>query len=105
MEECCRWLNFLDGLLTAHALSTGKYVEINVIMRVAWGMSPLAYGTLKFWLLWAGMRLLGAASMNRPDLHKVRIKIMGVTTSMFVAVVAWHLWVLSFSVDRVHPGW
>jgi hypothetical protein len=87
-------LNFLDGILTTHALTGGRFTELNLLMRGAWAVSPLVYGTLKFWLFWFGLKCLEHATITR-DAHKVRERVLQGTFAVFLLVFLWHLFVLS----------
>ena len=89
LELICWWLNSLDGLLTTCALVRRRSVELNVIMRVSWKVSPLLYISLKFWLFWIGLRLLDSATHPR-DLQ-VRERILLGTITVFLVVLLWHL--------------
>ena len=93
LEDMCLWLNFLDGLLTAHALTSGHYTELNVMMRTAWSVSPLLYGTLKFWLFWLGLKMMERSALKRNN-HKVRERVLIVVFGLFLLVLMWHLRVL-----------
>lgn len=94
LEDWCLWLNFLDGLMTTHALAGGRYVELNVLMERAWRVSPLLYGTLKFWLFWLGLKLLERAAIKRGSQH-VRERVLHGIFAVFLLVIVWHLRVLS----------
>jgi hypothetical protein len=92
LEEWCKWLNFLDGILTTRALTTGRASEFNVFMRAAWEASPLLYGTLKFWLFWFGLKCL-----ERSSHHTLRMRLIRGIFFVFLCVFLWHLCVLQFS--------
>jgi hypothetical protein len=94
LEDWCKWLNFLDGLLTAHALTGGESVELNILMRKAWDVSPLVYGTLKFWLFWFGLKALERSVPTGSHLRESVLRGIFVT---FLLVDLWHLFVLSIS--------
>jgi len=96
LEEWCHWLNFLDGILTAHALTGGRFTELNLMMRGAWDLSPLVYGTLKFWLFWFGLKCLKRAAVST-GAHKVRERVLQGIFAVFLMVFLWHLFVLSIS--------
>jgi len=97
LEEWCLWLNFLDGLLTAHALAGGNQIEeINLLMRGAWAVSPVLYGTLKFWLFWFGLKMLERAAEKR-GAHQVRVRVLRGVFVVFSLVVMWHLRVTALS--------
>lgn len=87
LEEWCKWLNFLDAILTAHALTEGRHTEWNFFMRLLWNTTPLAYGTAKFWLFWFGLKCLERAAEHRVQL------LQGVFV-VFLLVFLWHLFVL-----------
>ena len=94
LEDWCHWLNFLDGILTAHALTGGRFVEFNLLMRGAWKASPLVYGTLKFWLFWFGLKCLEKASLDHGT-QRVRETVLQGVFLVFLLVFLWHLFVLS----------
>lgn len=94
LEEWCQWLNFLDGILTAHALTGGRFTEFNLLMRGAWDISPLAYGTLKFWLFWFGLKCLEKDSLTQGT-GLFREKALQGLFIVFLLVFLWHLVVLS----------
>lgn len=95
LEEWCQWLNFLDGILTAHALTGGRFTELNGLMSRAWNISPLAYGTLKFWLFWFGLKCLERTALVREGTQAVRETILKGVFLVFLLVFLWHLFVLS----------
>lgn len=96
LEEWCHWLNFLDGILTSHALTGGRFTELNGLMSRAWGVSPLVYGTLKFWLFWFGLKCLERASVGH-GANGVRVRVLQGIFAVFLLVFLWHLFVLSLS--------
>ena len=91
LEGLCEGLNFVDGTLTAHALSQGTSTELNWFMRASWGVSPLLFATLKWGLFWVGLMLLERASPT----NRVRC-LYGVGT-LFFLLLCWHGWVLNIS--------
>lgn len=93
LESWCLWLNFLDGMMTAHALTGGRHLELNILMRFAWQVSPFLYGTLKFWLFWLGLKLLERTAHKR-DAHQERIRILWGVFLVLSFVFLWHLWVV-----------
>lgn len=95
LEEWCQWLNFLDGILTAHALTGGRSTELNFLMRKAWDASPLIYGTLKFWLFWFGLKCLERVAVLGKGPQNVRETILKGIFMVFLTVFLWHLFVLS----------
>lgn len=96
LEEWCQWLNFLDGILTSHALTGGRFTELNGLMSRAWGVSPLLYGTMKFWLFWFGLKCLERASVSK-GAQRVRERVLQGIFLVFLLVFLWHLFVLSLS--------
>lgn len=96
LEEWCQWLNFLDGILTAHALTGGRFTELNWLMRRAWEVSPLVYGTLKFWLFWFGLKFLERTALTSKAVLNVREMVLKGVFLMLLLVFLWHLFVLSF---------
>lgn len=94
LEDICNWLNFVDGILTAHALTQGSSTELNWFMRSAWEVSPLAYATLKWWLFWVGLRLLEGSVL---DGSKARGRILRGMLVLFSMVLVWHVIILRIS--------
>lgn len=94
LEEWCQWLNFLDGILTAHALTGGRFTELNLMMRKAWEVSPLLYGTMKFWLFWFGLKCLEHAGISEGD-QTVRERVLQGIFLVFLLVFFWHMFALS----------
>lgn len=94
LEEWCQWLNFLDGILTAHALTGGRFTELNLPMRGAWRVSPLFYGTLKFWLFWFGLKCLEHAAISK-GAQTVRERVLQGIFLVFLLVFLWHMIALS----------
>ena len=92
LEDWCRWLNFLDGILTAHALTDGRNAEFNPLMSGAWEVSPLLYGSLKFWIFWIGLKSLERASRRGSGL---RLRALRAVFWVFALVVSWHVCVLA----------
>ena len=89
-------MNFLDGILTAHALTGGRFTELNGLMSRAWEVSPLLYGTMKFWLFWFGLKCLERASVSK-GAQRVRERVLQGIFLVFLLVFLWHLFVLSLS--------
>lgn len=95
MEEWCQGLNFLDGILTAHALTGGRFTELNLMMRKAWEVSPLFYGTMKFWMFWFGLKFLERTAPVGQNGGTVRETVLRGIFLVFLMVFLWHLFVLS----------
>jgi hypothetical protein len=92
LECVCEWLNFLDAMMTVHALTRGKFVEMNLLMREAWGVSPLVYACLKFWLFLAGLYALRQADLKPKD-HEMALTIVG---GVLVGIFLWHMTIRIF---------
>lgn len=91
LEEWCKWLNFIDAILTSRALTGGRHTELNLLMRSLWNVSPLLYGTAKFWLFWFGLKCLERATLH----HRTREGLLHGLFVVFLSVFLWHLYVLS----------
>jgi len=98
LQDLCKWLNYIDGILTAHALTQGSSTELNLFMRKAWESSPLVYAMLKWWLFWLGLNLL-ERSIIRPtivDGINTRRNLLRVILGAFSMVLVWHVIILRF---------
>lgn len=91
LEEWCKWLNFLDAILTSRALTGGRHTEFNLFMRLLWDISPLLFGTAKFWLFWLGLKCLERTVL----LHRFREMVLQGVFVVFLLVFLWHLYVIS----------
>lgn len=98
LQDLCKWLNYIDGILTAHALTQGSSTELNLFMRKAWETSPLVYASLKWWLFWLGLNLLERSFIdggNMDGVHTRRNLLRGVL-GVFTLVLVWHVMILRF---------
>lgn len=98
LQDVCKWLNYIDGILTAHALTQGSSTELNLFMRKAWESSPLVYAVLKWWLFWLGLNLL-ERSIIKPstvDGAHTRRNLLRIIFGAFSMVLVWHVIILRF---------
>lgn len=99
LQDLCMWLNYTDGVLTAHTLTRGSSTEVNWFMRAAWGVSPVVYASLKWWLFWVGLNLLERSFLvGSPagDIHTRRTLLRGVLVT-FSLILVWHVTILRLS--------
>lgn len=97
VEDVCKWLNYMDGILTAHALTQGSAVELNFFMRKAWETSPLVYAMVKWWLFWLGLNLLEKSILtSATDEGHTRGKLLKFVLGVFSMVLVWHVIILRF---------
>ncbi len=92
LEDCCQWLNVVDGILTAQALTKSPHVlEINLFMSRLWTASPALYGVAKFWIFWLGLRILHRSTCKEPA--KVRRHILLAIGVTFMTINIWHAYI------------
>ena len=98
LQDMCKWLNYIDGILTAHALTEGSSTELNIFMRKAWEASPLVYATLKWWLFWVGLKLLerSVLDLELVDGKNTRRNLLRIIFGVFSMVLVWHVIILRF---------
>lgn len=98
LQDLCKWLNYVDGILTAHALTQGTSFELNLFMRKAWEVSPLVYASLKWWLFWVGLNLLEKSVINDEvtDGVNTRRNLLRGVLGAFSLVLVWHVIILRF---------
>lgn len=98
LQDLCKWLNYIDGILTAHALTEGSATELNLFMRKAWETSPLVYAALKWWLFWVGLNLLEKSILDgkHTDGINTRRNLLRVILGAFSMVLVWHVIILRF---------
>lgn len=96
LQDLCKWLNYMDGVLTAYNLTSGVYTEWNPIMRKAWETSPVVYATMKWWMFWLGLQLLEKSILldaveENKDTQKLLLRwVLGT----FAMIIAWHIWLI-----------
>lgn len=98
LQDLCKWLNYIDGILTAHALTQGSSTELNLFMRKAWESSPLVYAMLKWWLFWLGLNLLERSIVmpSTVDGKNTRRNLLRIILGAFSMVLVWHVIILRF---------
>ena len=96
LQDLCKWLNFMDAVLTTHNLTTGIYTEWNVIMRKAWETSPFVYAVLKWWLFWLGLRLLERSLLGNSvvDAKNTERDLLRMILGAFSVILMWHVWLI-----------
>jgi hypothetical protein len=97
LEEICRWLNFVDALVTAHALTLGGFVEANPVMSKAWACHPLVYGMLKFWLFGFGVWQLRPVENDSPQVDRARGWLLRAVLVLFTLLFFHHIALRVFS--------
>jgi hypothetical protein len=99
LQDLCKWMNYIDGVLTAHALTQGSADELNIFMRKIWEWSPLAYAALKWWLFWVGLNLLEKSILEGaiPDPTHTRRNLLRFVLGVFTTVLVWHVVILRIS--------
>lgn len=96
LQDLCKWLNFMDGVMTTYNLTTGVYTEWNPVMRWAWERSPICYAMLKWWLFWLGLRLLEKSIIDDSvrDAKNTQRYILRMILGAFSFLLAWHIWLI-----------
>lgn len=93
----CVWMDFVDGVLTAHNLDNGN-LELNLWMAAMWRVSPLLYANVKFASFWVGAYFINHAAS--PSATRMRIFLM--VLGGLLAVNVLHVRILWLAAQAAH---